>query len=107
MAERVVAPPSSNERLEVQAESWEGEFEVLPVNRAADWRGTPIIDQFRLDYFLKLMQDDADSWDCPLPIEGRLYQLSAYGEIEWTLKLTVPISNTMGDYLFCMLEDIN
>ena len=107
MAERVVTCPSSGQPSGVQGESWQGEFKVIPRNQAENWRGTPLINQFRLDYFLKMMEDDVDSWDCPLPIEGRLCQLSAYGEIEWTLKLTISVSSTMGDYLFCRLEGIN
>ena len=107
MAERVVARPNSRQPSGAQGGSWQGEFEALPRNWVENWRGTPLINQFRLDYFLKMMEDDVDSWDCPLPIEGRLCQLSAYGEIEWTLKLTIPVSSTMGDYLFCRLEGIN
>ena len=80
---------------------------MLPQGRNQNWRGSPIIDQIRLDYFLKMLEDDVNDWEVPLPIEGQLIQSLDLGETEWRLNLVVPVSHTLGDYLFCRLEGIN
>ena len=54
-----------------------------------------------------MLEDDVNDWEVPLPIEGQLIQSLDLGETEWRLNLVVPVSHTLGDYLFCRLEGIN
>ena len=53
-----------------------------------------------------MLRDDAAEVSPQIPVEGQLVQLAEMGETEWVLKLTVPISDTLGMFLLGWLEGL-
>jgi hypothetical protein len=85
----------------------EGEvIKLLRRGQNEDWRGSPFVNQFHLDQFLKMLQDDVGEVSPQVPIQGQLVQLAKMGETEWVLKLAVPISDILGMFLLGRLEDL-
>src|SRR6202789_4643087 len=105
MAERVIARPKitlPRWQCEVVEELYCGDFEVLREDVEA--RGSPIIDQLRLEDFLEMLQRDAQKMEGPGVVTGQLTHMSQLGETEWRLNLTVPICNELGAVLYDRFE---
>ena len=106
MAERVITRPVPRLPEGVVEEQYSAEFELLREGQRRDWRGSPLVEQFHLDQFLRMLRDDAAEVSPQIPVEGQLVQLAEMGETEWVLKLTVPISDTLGMFLLGWLEGL-
>src|ERR1700679_402259 len=105
MVERVIACPEITlPRLQckVVEELYCGDFEVLREDVEA--RGSPIVDQLRLEDFLEMLQRDAQKMEGSGVATGQLTHTSQLGETEWQLNLTVPISNELGAILYDRFE---
>lgn len=78
---------------------YRADFEILRRGQGENYRGSPLVDQFRLDQFLEMLQRDVGELQTQTAVQGQLVQLSDMGESEWALSLTVPISDALGTFL--------
>src|ERR1700679_4106170 len=83
---------------------YQGDFKVWRELEDLETRGSPIVDQLRLENFLEMLERDARSLEGPRTAHGQLTHLQEMGETEWVLNLTVPISNELGAILYDRLK---
>jgi hypothetical protein len=68
---------------------------------------SPLPDELRMDEFLRLLQGDLQRLEVAGQVDGQLVQRSEIEGTDWTLNLTVPISNELGESLLGRLvEDL-